>query len=125
MSVLNSCADEWKNGTYASSEATTLHLVQCLWKHVMVVKQFADKLCNLFQNFFQRISNFIKKIISGVPLFDYSGTQLDKKSQRMLNHCLSQMQCVKIFLEDLHNLYGSQITNGKSCILILGPLNLY
>ncbi|XP_050548885.1 protein ELYS isoform X2 [Daktulosphaira vitifoliae] len=91
MSVLNSCAEEWKNGTYASSEATILHLVQSLWKHVMVVKQFADKLC--------------------VPLFDYSGTQLDKKSQRMLNHCLSQMQCVKIFLEDLHNTYGAHITN--------------
>lgn len=45
MSVLSACAEEWKNGTYASSEATILHLVQCLWKHVMVVKQYADKLC--------------------------------------------------------------------------------
>lgn len=47
MSVLSACAEEWKNGTYASSEATILHLVQCLWKHVMVVKQYADKLCKL------------------------------------------------------------------------------
>jgi len=45
MSVLSACAEEWKNGTYVSSEATILHLVQCLWKHVMVVKQYADKLC--------------------------------------------------------------------------------
>lgn len=47
MSVLSKCAEEWKNGTYVSSEATILHLVQCLWKHVMVVKQYADKLCKL------------------------------------------------------------------------------
>lgn len=51
--------------------------------------------------------------ILGVPLFDYSGTQLDKKNERLLNHCLSQMQCVKHFLEDLHNVYGVHITNGK------------
>ncbi|XP_050440382.1 protein ELYS-like isoform X2 [Adelges cooleyi] len=89
MSVLSACAEEWKNGTYVSSEATILHLVQCLWKHVMVVKQFADKLC--------------------VPLFDYSGTHLDKKNKRILNHCLSQMQCVKHFLEDLHNKYGVHV----------------
>ncbi|XP_026815806.1 MATH and LRR domain-containing protein PFE0570w-like [Rhopalosiphum maidis] len=91
MSVLSACAEEWKNGTYVSSEATILHLVQCLWKHVMVVKQYADKLC--------------------VPLFDYSGTQLGKKNERILNHCLSQMLCVKHFLEDLHNAYGIHIIN--------------
>uniref|UniRef100_A0A2S2P3S5 Protein ELYS n=1 Tax=Schizaphis graminum TaxID=13262 RepID=A0A2S2P3S5_SCHGA len=91
MSVLSACAEEWKNGTYASSEATILHLVQCLWKNVMVVKQYADKLC--------------------VPLFDYSGTQLGKKNERILNHCLSQMLCVKHFLEDLHNAYGIHIIN--------------
>ncbi|KAL5237944.1 hypothetical protein ACI65C_005354 [Semiaphis heraclei] len=91
MSVLSACAEEWKNGTYASSEATILHLVQCLWKHVMVVKQYADKLC--------------------VPLFDYSGTLLGKKNERILNHCLSQMLCVKHFLEDLHNGYGIHIIN--------------
>lgn len=45
LSVLSACAEEWKNGTYVSTGATILHLVQCLWKHVMVVKQFADKLC--------------------------------------------------------------------------------
>lgn len=45
MSVISECAEEWKNGTYISSEATILHLVQCLWKHVMAVKQYADKLC--------------------------------------------------------------------------------
>ncbi|KAE9543994.1 hypothetical protein AGLY_001683 [Aphis glycines] len=91
MSVLSACAEEWKNGTYVSSEATILHLVQCLWKHVMVVKQYADKLC--------------------VPLFDYSGTQLGRKNERILNHCLSQMLCVKHFLEDLHNAYGIHIIN--------------
>ncbi|XP_025191116.1 protein ELYS-like [Melanaphis sacchari] len=91
MSVLSACAEEWKNGTYVSSEATILHLVQCLWKHVMVVKQYADKLC--------------------VPLFDYSGTQLGKKNERILNHCLSQMLCVKHFLEDLHSAYGIHIIN--------------
>ncbi|XP_022175974.1 protein ELYS-like isoform X2 [Myzus persicae] len=91
MSVLSACAEEWKNGTYVSSEATILHLVQCLWKHVMVVKQYADKLC--------------------VPLFDYSGTQLGKKNERILNHCVSQMLCVKHFLEDLHNAYGIHIIN--------------
>lgn len=45
MSVISECAEQWKNGTYVSSEATILHLVQSLWKHVMVVKQYADKLC--------------------------------------------------------------------------------
>ncbi|XP_025408942.1 protein ELYS [Sipha flava] len=91
LSVLSACAEEWKNGTYVSTGATILHLVQCLWKHVMVVKQFADKLC--------------------VPLFDYSGTQLDKKNKRILNHCLSQMECVKNFLKDLHTIYGVHIIN--------------
>lgn len=45
LSVISACAEQWKNGTYVSTGATILHLVQCLWKHVMVVKQFADKLC--------------------------------------------------------------------------------
>ncbi|VVC44631.1 Hypothetical protein CINCED_3A002568 [Cinara cedri] len=91
MSVISACAEEWKNGTYISSEATILHLVQCLWKHVMAVKQYADKLC--------------------VPLFDYSGTQMDKKNQKILSYCLSQMQCVKHFLEYLSNAYGANIIN--------------
>jgi len=43
--VLRACAEAWKNGIYVSIEATILHLVKCLWKHVMVVKQYADKLC--------------------------------------------------------------------------------
>ncbi|XP_050427325.1 protein ELYS-like isoform X2 [Adelges cooleyi] len=86
MSVLSACAEQWKNGTYGTSEVTVLHLVQCLWNHVMIVKQFADKLC--------------------VPLFDYSGTQMDGKNKRVLKYCLSQMQCVKIFLQDLHSKYG-------------------
>jgi len=58
MSVLSSCAEEWKNGTYVSSEATILHLVHCLWKHVMVVKQYADKLC-----YYSFIISFIDKIL--------------------------------------------------------------
>lgn len=45
MSVLRACAEKWKNGEYISSGATILHLVQSVWEHVMIVQQFADKLC--------------------------------------------------------------------------------
>lgn len=45
MPVLNKCAEEWKSKTYVCNEATISHLVDCLWNHVMVVKQYADKLC--------------------------------------------------------------------------------
>lgn len=57
--------------------------------------------------------HFKYKSCLGVPLFDYSGTQLGKKNERILKHCLSQMLCVKHFLEDLHNAYGIHIINGN------------
>lgn len=44
MSVIDELAEKWKNGTH--SEVIILHLVQCLWNHVMLVKQYADRLCN-------------------------------------------------------------------------------
>lgn len=59
------------------------------------------------------MDDYLFKIFLGVPLFDCSGTLLDKKNKRILNHCLSQMQCVKFFLEDLHKAYGVHIINGK------------
>ncbi|KAL4105311.1 hypothetical protein QTP88_020559 [Uroleucon formosanum] len=73
MSVFDKCAIKWKNGTH--SKVIILHLVECLWNHVILVKQYADKLC--------------------VPLFDCSGALVGKKHVKMLNECLSQMLSVE------------------------------
>eukprot|EP00102_Acyrthosiphon_pisum_P024723 XP_016661933.1 PREDICTED: uncharacterized protein LOC100571491 isoform X2 [Acyrthosiphon pisum] len=73
MSVFDECVKKWKNGTH--SEVIILQLVECLWNHVMFVKQYADQLC--------------------IPLFDSSGVLFGKKNVRMLNECLSQMQSVE------------------------------
>lgn len=48
MSVFDECVKKWKYGTH--SELIILHLVGCLWNHVMLVKQYADQLCKY--NFF-------------------------------------------------------------------------
>lgn len=45
LSVLHTCIDKWKTGIYVSTEATIMNLAHCLWRHVMNIKQFADKLC--------------------------------------------------------------------------------
>lgn len=58
--------------------------------------------------------NFKYIIFLGVSLFDYSGTQMDKKNQKILSYCLSQMQCVKNFLDYLCSTYGAHIINGNS-----------
>jgi len=55
ISVFDECVKKWKNGTH--SEVIILHLVECLWNHVMLVKQYADQLCKY--NFFQYDCNFI------------------------------------------------------------------
>lgn len=55
MSVFDKCAIKWKNGTH--SKVIILHLVECLWNHVILVKQYADKLCKY--NFFQYDCNLI------------------------------------------------------------------
>lgn len=38
---------------------------------------------------------------------------MDKKNQKILSYCLSQIQCVKNFLKYLCNTYGPHIINGK------------
>lgn len=57
----------------------------------------------------KHINCYLFKLFSGVPLFDYSSTQMVKKNKRLLNYYLSQMLCVKYFLEDLQKMYSYNI----------------
>nr|XP_015835953.1 PREDICTED: protein ELYS isoform X3 [Tribolium castaneum] len=66
------CASEWANGSFLSTGCSLDLLINWAFQRATVLKTNADKFC--------------------VPLFDFSGTRLDKNTNNLLNTCVRQLK---------------------------------
>ncbi|XP_023211743.1 protein ELYS-like isoform X4 [Centruroides sculpturatus] len=80
---INSCIQMWSKGEFASSGCTLKFIFDWLWKRVSQIKTSIDKLC--------------------VPLFNYSGQELDHSTLRLLHHYVSKLQTLASIFQLLQN----------------------
>lgn len=98
MSVLYACIQKWKNENYVTNENAILHLVQCLWNHVLIVKQYLDKLGQYLSLSIILICELIlinlNIIFSCFSIFSYS---IGRKNQKKLNSLFVSNAVCQIF----------------------------
>ncbi|XP_065200362.1 protein ELYS isoform X2 [Planococcus citri] len=72
------CVNEWADGSRAVSGCTLPNLIQWAWDCVTRIKQLTDTIC--------------------IPLFDYSGDDLDRENYQKLKHCCQLLQLIRDLL---------------------------
>ncbi len=110
------CVKEWADGSRAVSGCTLHHLIQWAWDCVIRIKQLTDIICKyvILRKLLCNATIFNHLLVfSGVPLFDYSGDDLDRENYQKLKHCCQLIHIIRDLLGYIHKNHRQYLLDGK------------
>lgn len=109
---------DWADGSRGVSGCTLPNLIQWAWDCISRIKLTTDAICKFQLIFFvfcrASINVFhVIVIITGIPLFDYSGDDLDRENYQKLKHCVQLIHIIRDLLVYIHKNFKQFLLDGK------------
>lgn len=114
-SFLVTCIKQWADGSRGVSGCTLPNFITWAWDCVTRIKQLTDTVCKLRTFVFQKIGEYHKLdlLFTGIPLFDYSGDDLDRENYQKLKHCVQLMHIIRDLLAYVYKNYKQYLLEGR------------
>lgn len=116
-SFLVRCVKDWADGSRGVSGCTLPNLIQWAWDCISRIKLTTDVICKcwlIFLYLFElqlRFSSYFN--FAGIPLFDYSGDDLDRENYQKLKHCVQLIHIIRDLLVYIYKNFKQFLLDGK------------